>query len=803
MISKQKHAGTENQPGFILSRRAFLVAGSSAVIGAALPLGCGNSKESSGRGAVDSAAKGTPWEGTIKVADLSTSLHLADLTHFGEFVDFGTAARFKYTLGGWMSGWDNDTSMNGIAYTWATASPGRLYFSVDQAGPLKFGLRVKKGGSDYFSVYLNDKPLSKIVFKGNDWEDHVIDAPAETVLAGENAFKLVYATAEKKGGGGLPASFAVDYLRIIPEGALEAAGTKFDAPYLQGLRQSFKSKDDQRDAVVLPAPSSLRYYVEVPSSGCLAFAAVAAENISNPAASQAVIKVELTRAEGGAAELLLDKPVTTAAFTAYSVDLSSHAGQVVRLELRVEGPVGARVALSDLALRAAPPARMEAASRKAKNAIVLLIDTQRADKLSTYGKTRVKSPVFDKVATEATVFERCQSVSNWTKPACASVLTGQYPDTHKTRGHSSVLGKSVKMASDIFQGAGFATAAFIANGYLASEFGFNRGWNQYVNFIRENKNSEAESVFKTALEFITANKDKPFFTYIQTIDPHVPYDPPEEDLKLYDAAPYDGPVANRSTGNLLEDIKRGRVKMEGRDKQRLEALYDGEVTYHDRHLGHFLDALAKLGVLDDTVIVITADHGEEFFEHESVGHGHTLYQELIHVPLAIRAPGIVPAGRRIADPTSVTDVLPTVLEATGVEVPKHVEGRSLLESARGILPNPFNASFSAFFSEADDRNLQWSAVKGDFKLRMKGPASTYLHQLANDPGEKEDVDTRYPIALRALRILHGQFVGAPDKAAWLSDQISAQVVGGNKAQEEKAEVPDDLKAQLKALGYMQ
>ncbi|MCU0663111.1 MAG: sulfatase, partial [Myxococcota bacterium] len=496
------------------------------------------------------------------------------------------------------------------------------------------------------------------------------------------------------------------------------------------------------------------------------------------------------------------KPVSAGKFVPYLVDLSSHVGKLVRLEVRVEGPAGARIALSDLSLRSAPP-KIEASSRKAKNAIVLLIDTLRADRLSAYGKTRVKSPVFDKLAGESTVFDNCQAVSNWTKPSCATVLTGMHPDSHKTRGHASVLGKSVKMASDIYRGAGFATGAFIANGYLATEFGFNRGWNQYVNFIRENKNSQAESVFKTALEFIAANKDKPFFTYIQTIDPHVPYDPPDEDLKIYDANPYEGPVANRSTGNLLENIKRGRVTMQPRDKQRLIALYDGEVTYHDRHLGHFLDALSKLGVLDDTVILITADHGEEFFEHDSVGHGHTLYQELIHVPLALRAPGIVPAGKRIETPVSLTDVLPTVLEATGVEVPKHVEGRSLIQEAQGEVPSPFQASFSSFFSEADDRNLQWAALKGGFKLRMKGPASTYLHNLAQDPREKDDVDTLYPIALRALRILHGQFVGAPDKLAWLSDQIGAQVVGGNKAEEEKAEVPDDLKAQLKALGYMQ
>ena len=138
------------------------------------------------------------------------------------------------------------------------------------------------------------------------------------------------------------------------------------------------------------------------------------------------------------------------------------------------------------------------------------------------------------------------------------------------------------MVSDVYRGAGYQTGAFIANGYLARAFGFDRSWTQYTNFIRENKRTEAEHVFKSSLDFISNAKDKPFFAYIQTIDPHVPYDPPDEDLRLYDPRPYDGPVSNRSTGNLLEDFKRKKVSLNARDRRRLEALYDGEITYHDR-----------------------------------------------------------------------------------------------------------------------------------------------------------------------------------------------------------------------------
>jgi arylsulfatase A-like enzyme len=784
-----------------LTRRGFLVAGTGLVIGAALPLGCGG--EEAGAAASSepgSLAPGTPWAGTRKVFDLRESLHLADIDHRGEFIDFGTAARFKYSMGGWMSGWDNDTAINGISFTWATKSPSRLYFSLDAPKALTFEFRVKKGGNDAFSVYLNDKPLQRVTMSGAEWETHSVTSTADMSKAGENYFKLIYPDTESKVGG-KPASFAMDYMRIIPEGT--AAGDGFDPPHLATLRQTFKTAKATLDSLILNAPTTLSYYARIPAAAqlCLFAANATASNEKAPAAVG--LEVRAVAADGQAPAPLFSSKYGAAEWKEEMIDLKALAGKLARIDIAVSGPPGSRLALGEPAIRQKPPA-VESVTGKPKNAIILLIDTLRADKLTAYGKTRVKSAAFDKFATEAAVFESCQANSNWTKPSCASVLTGMHPDSHKARGHSSRLASSVKMASEMFLDAGFATGAFIANGYLATEFGFNRGWSKYVNYIRETKNSDAENVYKDVLEFVKEQASKPFFTYIQTIDPHVPYDPPEEDLKIYDAQAYEGPVQPRSTGNLLEEFKRKKVELDQRDRRRLEALYDGEVTYHDRHFGRFLDELAKLGALDDTVIVVCADHGEEFFEHDSVGHGHTLQQELLHVPLAIRAPGVVPRGRRLTTETGLHDILPTVLEATGLTPPKGVEGKSLIPLANGEAPDPIDASFSSFWSEADDRNLQWSVRMGDWKLRMKGPVNSYLNNLAQDPAEKSDVDEQYPVALRALRTALGQFIGAPDKSAWSSGQLASQVVGKPEAGEDKMEaIPDDLKDQLRQLGYMQ
>ncbi len=781
---------------FLINRRDFLAAGAGAAVAAGLPFGCGGGDDkapSPGPGA-DPAAAGTPWAGLDKVLDLVASAHLADVRNRGEFVDFGTAARFKYTLGGWMTGWDTDVSMNGETFTWASRSPSRIYFSLDRAAPLDLEFRARAGGADSFSVYLNDKPLTRVGLKGSDWGTYRVKATADQTVPGENLLKLIYKAEAGKAGGAI----AVDYLRIIPEG--EDAPGAFDAPYLSAMKQIFQSAGRERESLMLTPSTRLSWYLDVPAGAKLSVAAALALG-NREKGVELALGIQAHPADGGPPADLFSGKYSADGWSEELIDLAPVAGKLVRLDLATTGEGAARLALGDLALRLPPP-KIEAGSRKARNVIVLVIDTLRADKLTAFDKTRVKTPAFDRFAAEAMLFERCQANGNWTKPSSATLLTGLHPDSHKARGHSSKLAGSVRMASEIFRDAGFKTGAFIANGYLAAEFGFNRGWTQYVNYIRENRNTKAENVLKDVLEFVTLHKEEPFYAYVQTIDPHVPYDPPEDDLKLYDAGSYEGPVKPRSTGNLLEEFKRKRMELGPRDRRRLEALYDGEVTYHDRHFGRFLDGLAKLGVLDDTAIIVTADHGEEFFEHDSVGHGHTLYQELLRVPLAIRAPGQVAGGQRSQLAVALSDVLPTALAATGQKIPAGLEGRDLVAACASGRPEPNGASFSSFWSEADGRNLQWAARQGDWKLLMRGPVRSYLYNLAEDPGEHGDVDERYPIVLRALRIALGQFIGAPDKHTWPAGQIAVQAPPGPAATEEETAIPDDLKDQLRQLGYM-
>jgi arylsulfatase A-like enzyme len=277
----------------------------------------------------------------------------------------------------------------------------------------------------------------------------------------------------------------------------------------------------------------------------------------------------------------------------------------------------------------------------------------------------------------------------------------------------------------------------------------------------------------------------------------VPYDPPAEYLQRYDAQPYTGVVQPRLTADQLERAKRRppAIAFDERDRQRLEALYDGEVSYHDAQLGIFVERMKRLGLWDDTVFVVTSDHGEEFFEHQSFGHGHSLFEELLHVPLLFRHPGSVPANGRITSAVSTIDIGPTIIEAAGVDAARTrtFEGQSLLSTMRGLdRPGP-DVAFSDFL---DDRRTVTAGSR--WKLILRGINAEFF-DLQNDPTEQREMNMQaHPIASRYCRILLGQFLGATNRARWIEAE---QGTPANRFNAETTVMDAETRAQIRALGY--
>jgi choline-sulfatase len=715
--------------------------------------------------------------------DLWEHAHLAEIDHHGLYVEFGGPSRHKYTYGDWRSGFGKDGASGADAFTHGAES-SRVYFNVDKAEALTLRLRMKPLGTTVVTAYFNGEALPATRFGGNEFRDYDVAVPVERVLAGENRLMLRFGG--KTVLNGETVSAAVASIRVM-RGAPDV-GTTFSAPRYADVRTETQVGGVQRRALTVRSPTTLTFYVKVPTGGKLGFGVGVAGD--KPKSARARITVT---AEDGKPQKIFDEPLS-ASFRDQVLPLDAFAGKIVRLDLSAEGELGmGRVAWSTPALLL-PHMKLEKPEKQAKNVIVVLIDTLRARSLKAFNPdTRVKTPVLDKIALEGTVLEATQAPENWTKPSTASLLTGLYPATHGAKTDAAAVPKGATLLSEALKEAGFTTGSFIANGYVSDKFGFNQGWDKYTNYIREKKSTEAENVFKEAGDWIEKHKDERFFTYVHTIDPHVPYDPPDEFLSLYKKGEYAGQVAPRKTPDQLAEAKKNppKITFSPADKQYLKDLYDGEVSYHDHYLGLFIERLQKLGLYDDTVFVVTADHGEEFDEHGSWGHGHSVYQELLWIPYIVRFPGVVPAAKRISEATSSMTIFPTVLEAAGVPLPSVLEEKSVLSWLRGGPPPAVPVAFSDFL---DDRRV---IRAGRWKLILRGTNET-MFDLGSDPTEQKELERgKSPIAARYTTLLLGQFLGARDRRNWLR----ANQGQGVKLEKENAAIDETLREQLKAIGY--
>jgi choline-sulfatase len=721
-----------------------------------------------------------PFAGFETLIDFTELRHLAEVRDGGWFIDFGTPAQAKYTVGDWRSGWVSEAVDEKTTFAYV-GMRGRIYFGADEPKALVARVRLRPHGTQALTPYLNNAQLKSIhLGSAGEFADYDIELPKEHVKRGENYLLLTF-------GGTVPVdgedvAVAVDSIWI--RDATEQT-SKVRAPTYDTMVAKIRLGEEERPAVALSRRSTFRYYVTVPSRGALGV------GVGTQDDGDAPFVIEVTADGQPTFEALAG--TATSKWTDHLVDLGRFAGQTVRIDLRADGQAEGRLAWH--APRVLVPVREPRKLEPAKNVIVLVIDTLRADKLRPFNpQSRVETPAIEKFASEGVLFELAQSPENWTKPSVASILTGLHPQTHQQKTGESALPSSAVLLSEHLQENGFATGSFIANGYVSDRFGFDQGWDDYSNYIREGGSTEAKDVFEQAGNWIEDHKGERFFAYIQTIDPHVPYDPPGEFLRKYDASEYSGQVKPRMTGDLLEKAKRRppEVVFDARDKRRLEALHDGEITQHDHFFGAFLERLDALGLSNDTLVVVTSDHGEEFDDHGSWGHGHSIYQELLHVPLMFKLPNRLPAGGRVSDAVSTMDISSTVTQLLAVPPMANNEGHALVGL---MLGEPSSHPAVAFSDFQDDRRV---ITTRDRKLILRGNLTSTMFDLGVDPGEKAQLDaTAFPIGRRYARILLGQFLGASDRGDWLS----AEQKSGTRLEREEAEMDETIRGQLRALGY--
>jgi arylsulfatase A-like enzyme len=330
---------------------------------------------------------------------------------------------------------------------------------------------------------------------------------------------------------------------------------------------------------------------------------------------------------------------------------------------------------------------------------------------------------------------------------------------------------------------GYDTAGIVSSILLGPRRGFQDGFGSFEVVLRRPRETAAPEIHERALAWLDPPRDRPFFLFLHYYDVHSDY-APEERYRDEFVGPYEG-AATGST-EQLKAARLGQLTLAPADAKHLSDLYDAEIRQLDDELRGFFGVLEQRGLLDDTAIVVTSDHGEEFLEHGGILHGRTLYGELVRVPLLFAGPG-VPAGQRVAGPVSLIDVFPTAMGLLGVAPPPYVEG---IDLAAGGWQSP--RSDRPVFLGTDwwlgRSNEEWrrAVQQGDWKLHYAHPGGALeLYDVANDPGERRNLAASAPERSEALRTLL-----APHLRAGGGDAATTQPT------KEETE-------QLRALGYVE
>jgi arylsulfatase A-like enzyme len=471
------------------------------------------------------------------------------------------------------------------------------------------------------------------------------------------------------------------------------------------------------------------------------------------------------------------------------------AGGKARITLLTEGPEGA------FAFWANPMVVRTGA--RARRVILISIDTLRADHLGCYGYRKNTTPHADALAADGALFTDAYAPSSWTLPSHVSLLTSLSCFRHGVNLDTDRMEETLPTLADVLRSEGFLCAAVTGGGFLSPVFGFSKGFDVYKQAETSLWTSDAAGqVSSAAADWIEANKDRDFFLFVHTYQPHDPYIPP---------APYDTKFQDAPTSLKMINLgghlggPRGIFKpLPEAERRAIVGLYDGEVGYTDAALVGALTAKLKaLGLYDDTLIVLTSDHGEEFYEHGIWLHGHSLYDESLKVPLIIKFPGSKFRRKRIGSVVRLVDVMPTVMEAFGIKAGEFdIDGRGLLDVLRGrekkdravlahLAGGVLNNSVPARTSLTDGRtkvilNRPYDAASAGFFL-FPPPAvpEVEAYDLAADPGERTDVAARKAQAAGRLVVLMRELESK-----------------GRAPTGHKTEIDVETEEKLRALGYI-
>jgi len=632
-----------------------------------------------------------------------------------------------------------------------------------------------------------------------------------------------------------PSTVAARDVRHVLVRPTDAAGAAFE---IESIRVVFRKEhlasipsgvswqglsEVYRETIVSRSPEAIRATLALPARPWLDLAIGTVED------HPVTFRVKARRKAGSEAErLLLERTITTPyRWEPAPVDLAAFAGDetVLVLEIAAELP-GALGFWGAPAVRdRVAPGRGEAAAAAPRGVVFVMIDTLRRDHLDAYGYARDTAPHLRALASEGALFRDCFAQATWTKVSTPSILSSLHPLTHGVRDMMDRLPASATTIAEVFRDAGHATVSYSSVSFSGQFTNLHQGFEEL-----HERGSIADSGVrsKTAREYVDrllpwleAHRDVPFFVFLHVFDPHSPFEPrsPWDALWADPAARDEHERSKKEIEKHIEDPAMKRMGMPTREEivkagfnpdavmRHDRDWYDGSIRGLDAELGRLVERLISLGLDRTTLLVVTADHGEEFLEHGRTFHGQSAYGELSQVPLVFHLPGTVPSGTVVDETVQSIDIMPTVLEWCGLRSPAEAQGQSLVPlvspggaPARSFKPRPAVTEKAARVSTTEtprdiDRLEQYAFVAGRYKLvhnvsSANGRAEFELYDRRIDPLDLADLAANHPDVVRRM---------AAELAAWREAAASSRLPADSEAASALSE--EELN-RLRSLGYI-
>lgn len=577
---------------------------------------------------------------------------------------------------------------------------------------------------------------------------------------------------------------------------------------LKAGRMMAGKREEYRNTVYIHSPSSMIYEVAIPRNARLHVGMGITER-----------SVPITFRISADSKPLYSKMLADAdRWEDADVDLAAYSGRKVKLAFETSSAKQGTVALW------ANPLLTTRAPKNRVNVLIYMIDTLRADHTSVYGYARQTTPFLKRLGAQGLVFDDCIVQATWTKPSVASLMTSLYSFTHGIIHDYDTIPQGSDTLAEQLRAAGYVTAGILANPMAGRISGLQRGFDYLSEWLvvdrqrneREDRGTDSAALNRVVFPWLDEHWDEPFFLYAHATDPHAPYRPPAGFEEKF-AKPAESQEFDRDYVRLKDlalsrggfGFSRALCNEAGVDPdhfiRRAVDRYDGEVLHNDWSLEQLAGKLKALGILDNTLIIVVSDHGEEFWEHGWTGHGQSLYQELAHGVLVMWGPKLIPVPRRVSEPVQLIDVMPTVLDLLGLKIPDVVQGQSLAPFAKG---QPFQRRgpvMTSRYAHPYEENAGFipenhvdsvALIDGKWKLiyRLNGKSvglnRVELYDHRTDRGDAVNVAEQNSQQTERMVTEIGQ---------WMDQQKQIRSVLGRGA---KATVDQETMQKLRSLGYL-